>query len=206
MNIALANELAKVGYELGINVLDVIKIANMHPRVNLHTPGPGVGGHCIAVDPHFIHAKAPNTAQLIKKARDINNSMPEFVADHVERLLEFDITKKIAALGATYKGNVDDLRESPALDVIEILQGRGYHVAVHDPHVTRDDFVGIEEALTGSSLALVLVDHNQFKNLDMEVFTQCMDFPVIFDTKGIVKQSNGVQIVNYGNLSKSITV
>ncbi len=200
VNIALANELAKIGFELGINALDVIKIANMHPRVNLHTPGPGVGGHCLAVDPYFIYAKAPETAHLIKHARDINNSMPHYVADQSERLLGLDKDKKITALGATYKGNVDDVRESPALEIIELLQERGYTVAVHDPYVDREDFVGFEEALTGSSLALVLVDHDQFKTLDMELVAQLMNEPVLFDTKGIVSSHKQVQVLNYNNL------
>ncbi len=200
VNIALANELTKIGYELDIDVLDVIKIANMHPRVSLHAPGPGVGGHCLAVDPYFIYAKAPKTAELIKKARDINGSMPEFVASHAERLLGYDKTKKITALGATYKGNVDDLRESPALEIIEILQGKGYQVAIHDPYVTRDDFVGFKEALAGSSLTLVLVDHSQFKKLDMDTVKVQMLTPVVFDTKGIVPPSQDVSVFHYGNL------
>ena len=110
VNIALANELTKVCNELNINVLDVIWMANKHPRVNIHTPGPGVGGHCLAVDPYFIYSKTPETAKLIKLARDINVSMPEYVVDKVEKLINNNKCVKIAAFGVTYKPNVDDIR------------------------------------------------------------------------------------------------
>ena len=87
VNIALANELTKICAEIGVNALDVIKMANKHPRVNLHSPGPGVGGHCLAIDPYFIYAKAPETAKIIKLARDTNNSMPEFVCKYVRKII-----------------------------------------------------------------------------------------------------------------------
>src|SRR5699024_9944440 len=116
VNIALANELAKVSNELGINALEVIEMANKHPRVNLHTPGPGVGGHCLAVDPYFIIAKAPETAKIINLSRQINNSMPEYVVETAEKLIAKNNGKKITVFGLTYKGNVDDIRESPAME------------------------------------------------------------------------------------------
>ncbi|WP_407378839.1 nucleotide sugar dehydrogenase, partial [Methanobrevibacter sp.] len=99
VNIALANELAKICAEIGVNALDVIKMANKHPRVNLHSPGPGVGGHCLAIDPYFIYAKAPDTAKIIKLARDTNNSMPEFVCDYTRKIIK---KGKIAILGVSY--------------------------------------------------------------------------------------------------------
>ena len=111
VNIALANELAKICAEIGVNTLDVIKMANKHPRVNLHSPGPGVGGHCLAIDPYFIYAKAPETAKIIKLARDTNNSMPEFVCEYTKKIIPFG---KIAIFGVSYKGNTGDDRESPA--------------------------------------------------------------------------------------------
>src|SRR5690625_3591962 len=139
VNIALANELAKVSNELGINALDVIEMANKHPRVNLHTPGPGVGGHCLAVDPYFIIAKAPETAKLINLSREINNSMPEYVVKTTEKLLAKNNGKKITVFGLTYKGNVDDIRESPAMEIYEILKTKpAYEVVAYDPHVKLD--------------------------------------------------------------------
>ena len=172
VNIALANELAKVANELEINALDVIEMANKHPRVNLHTPGPGVGGHCLAVDPYFIISKAPEQSKLISLARDINNSMPEYVVDTTEKLLAKNNGKKITIFGLTYKGNVDDIRESPAMDIYEILKTKEqYEVVAYDPHVLLD-FVekDIEKAVTGSDLILVLADHNEFKQLTSDVF------------------------------------
>ena len=124
VNIALANELAKICDELDINCLDVIQMANKHPRVNLHQPGPGVGGHCLAIDPYFICAKVPETAKMIRLARDTNKSMPEYVVDKVKMLLGEVKQPKVAAFGMAYKGNVDDIRESPAIEIINLLKTR----------------------------------------------------------------------------------
>lgn len=202
VNIALANELAKVANELEINALDVIEMANKHPRVNLHTPGPGVGGHCLAVDPYFIISKAPEQSKLISLARDINNSMPEYVVDTTEKLLAKNNGKKITIFGLTYKGNVDDIRESPAMDIYEILKTKEqYEVVAYDPHVLLD-FVekDIEKAVTGSDLILVLADHNEFKQLTSDVFEK-MNTPQVFDTKNVVKEvSTALTYINYGNL------
>ena len=136
VNIALANELTKVCFELDINVLDVISMANKHPRVNIHQPGPGVGGHCLAVDPYFVVAKAPEYARIIKLARDTNVSMPYYIVNSVRMMLEGIRKPKVAVFGLAYKGNVDDIRESPAIDVVNILMGMdNVDVALHDPHV-----------------------------------------------------------------------
>lgn len=202
VNIALANELAKICYELDINCLDVIALANKHPRVNLHQPGPGVGGHCLAIDPYFIFAKAPETAKIIKLSRDTNCSMPEFVAEHAERLVAGIDNPKIAAFGVTYKGNVDDMRESPAMDIINILKGRGYQVAIFDPHVKNDEFVSCMEACEGADIVLILTDHNEYKALDHKAMASVMRTPVLFDTKNIVatQENSGLKVINYGNL------
>lgn len=204
VNIALANELTKVCNELDINVLDVIEMANKHPRVNLHTPGPGVGGHCLAVDPYFIVAKAPDKAQLINLARSINTSMPQYVVDQINSLME-DIQGKIVTLfGLTYKGNVDDIRESPAIEVLELLKEQGkYEVRAYDPHVKNDMIMeDITEALNKSDLIVVLTDHNEFKELNVNDLDS-MNHKYIFDTKNIVNiTSKNVQYINFGNLSK----
>jgi UDP-N-acetyl-D-mannosaminuronic acid dehydrogenase len=201
VNIALANELAKVSNELEINALDVIEMANKHPRVNLHTPGPGVGGHCLAVDPYFIVAKAPESAKLINLARQINSSMPEYVVDHVEKLLKKVSGKKVTVFGLTYKGNVDDIRESPAMDIYHILKQRGLDVVAYDPHVklafVEQDFT---ESIKDSDLVLVLSDHNEFKDMSTSDF-KAMRTQQIFDTKNGVKHVPvGVAYMNYGNL------
>ncbi|WP_340391941.1 nucleotide sugar dehydrogenase [Macrococcoides caseolyticum] len=199
-NIALANELAKICFELDINALEVIEMANKHPRVNLHFPGPGVGGHCLAVDPYFIIAKSPENSPLIQNSRSINNSMPEFVVDKVRTIVEKTDAKKISVLGLTYKGNVDDIRESPAMDIYQMLQKEfNIDIVAHDPHVKKS-FVeeDIDKAVKGSSLILVLSDHNEFKNLDN--IAELMNHNIIIDTKNIVSTHSNYQYFNMGNL------
>ena len=197
VNIALANELTKICVSLDINVLDVIKMANKHPRVNIHMPGPGVGGHCLAVDPYFIYSKAPDKAKLIKLARDINCSMPDFVVDNVNKILKSDSSKVITALGVTYKPNVDDVRESPALKIIKKLENIGYCVKVCDPHV--NGCLLFEQAIKDSDLILVLVAHDEFKNIDKLLCQKEARIPIIFDTTGLIKSKEN-KVINYGNL------
>ncbi|RXK17232.1 nucleotide sugar dehydrogenase [Macrococcus sp. DPC7161] len=199
-NIALANELAKICYELEINTLDVIQMANKHPRVNLHLPGPGVGGHCLAVDPYFIIAKDPVNSQLISKAREINNSMPEYVVNLSKKIIEKTNANKISVFGLTYKGNVDDIRESPAMDIYQMLQRElDIEVVAYDPHVKKS-FVeqNVKNAVKGSSLILVLSDHNEFKNLN--ALNGEMKDAIILDTKNIVSSHEGFKYYNFGNL------
>lgn len=204
VNIALANELAKICYKLDINCLDVISMANKHPRVNIHQPGPGVGGHCLAIDPYFICAKAPEEAKIIRLGRDTNRSMPEFVVEKTEMLISGIKNPKIAAFGVTYKGNVDDVRESPSMEIIEMLKMRGYNVAIYDPHVANPEYVGLEAAVEGADIALILTDHNEYKNMDLAMIADKMNTPVMFDTRNIVKnaEGTGLTVINYGNLYK----
>ena len=198
VNIALANELAKICAEIGVNALDVIEMANKHPRVNLHSPGPGVGGHCLAIDPYFIYAKAPETAKIIKLARDTNNSMPSFVCENVKKIIS---KGKIAILGVSYKGNTDDDRESPAYEIISKLTKENYEIAIHDPHVKNNNFVSLDEALKNANLILVLCDHDEFKKLDYNLIKKNMEKAIIFDTKNIVKNvPKEIKLYNYGNL------
>ena len=197
VNIALANELAKICAEIGVNALDVIEMANKHPRVNLHSPGPGVGGHCLAIDPYFIYAKAPETAKIIKLARDTNNSMPDFVCEYVNKIIS---EGKIAVFGVSYKGNTGDDRESPAYEIIAKLSTK-YEIAIHDPHIENPNFVSFEEAVKDASLILVLCDHDEFKDMDYDYINKSMAKSVIFDTKNIIKEvPSEIKLFNYGNL------
>ena len=197
VNIALANELAKICAEIGVNALDVIEMANKHPRVNLHSPGPGVGGHCLAIDPYFIYAKAPETAKIIKLARDTNNSMPDFVCEYVNKIIS---EGKIAVFGVSYKGNTGDDRESPAYEIIAKLSTR-YEIAIHDPHIENPNFVSFEEAVKDANLILVLCDHDEFKDMDYDYINKSMAKSVIFDTKNIIKEvPSEIKLFNYGNL------
>ncbi|MCY7777345.1 nucleotide sugar dehydrogenase [Bacillus haynesii] len=206
VNIALANELAKVCNELDIDALEVIKMANKHPRVNLHTPGPGVGGHCLAVDPYFIIAKAPESAKLIDISRSINTSMPYYIVENVNKLMEKSNGKVISIFGLTYKGNVDDIRESPAIEILNILkQQKKYEVRAYDPHVDKDFvYKNIEDVAENSDLILILSDHDEFKELDWNSLSG-MSTKQLLDTKNIVKnRSSEFEYINLGNLYNAI--
>lgn len=204
VNIALANELAMICNRLDINVHEVIEMANKHPRVNLHTPGPGVGGHCLAVDPYFIIAEAPEQSPLIQLSRAINVSMPEYVVSITKDMLSKLNGNKVTVFGLTYKGDVDDIRESPAFDIYELLRKEeGLEVNTYDPHV-KMDFVekDMKTAVKDSSLVLVLSDHSEFKILTDNDFETMKD-KVIFDTKNVVPNNfEEVQYFNYGNIQK----
>jgi UDP-N-acetyl-D-mannosaminuronic acid dehydrogenase len=206
VNIALANELVKISEKLDINALEVIQLANHHPRVNLHQPGPGVGGHCLAVDPYFIIEKAPEQSVLISEARKINNSMPEFVVNQVKNLLP-DNSSKIAVFGLTYKGNIDDVRESPAMDVLSLLQLHGYKLGIYDPHVQQGQvnflLSTFDEAIQDAECILVLTDHNEFKRLDEAAILSKMKKPVVFDTKNCVNvKDSDITYYSFGSLGK----
>ncbi|MSD83868.1 nucleotide sugar dehydrogenase [Lactobacillus curvatus] len=203
VNIALANELVKVGYELDIDSLEVIEMANKHPRVNIHQPGPGVGGHCLAVDPYFIIAEAPEQTPLIQQARAINTSMPNFVVDKINNIMSKNNGKKVTILGVAYKGNVDDIRESPALKIIDQLkQENNYEVSVFDPHVKQDWIEdNLDHAVENSDLLVVLTDHNEFKMIDSDAL-KTMKHRWILDTKNIIQPDTDMTLLNLGNISK----
>ncbi|MCE2378646.1 nucleotide sugar dehydrogenase [Staphylococcus haemolyticus] len=204
LNIALANEITKISNNLDVNVLDVIEMANKHPRVNIHSPGPGVGGHCLAVDPYFIIAKDPERSPLIQTGRKVNRSMPEYVVENVKRILSDVEDAKVSVFGLTYKGDVDDIRESPAFDIYKLLQEESLEVTAYDPHVELD-FVekDIKKATENASLVLILSDHSEFKLFKDSDFAN-MKNKIIFDTKNVVKSSfDEVSYFNYGNLYKT---
>lgn len=206
VNIALVNELVKICNKLRINVFEVIKLANKHPRVNLHLPGPGVGGHCLAVDPYFIIQKTPYLARIISLAREINSNMPYYIVTQVKQLTK-DINKpKIAVFGIAYKGNVDDIRESPALKIIELLKNEGFIVTIYDPYVKTDIIATstINQSIENADMILLLADHNKFKNINYVKLAKKMRTPIIFDTKNIIKKIDSnfkkIKIINLGNL------
>lgn len=206
INIAFANELAKICNKLEINVLEVIRMANKHPRVNILQPGPGVGGHCLAVDPYFIVEKAPELAKMISLSREINCDMPHYVVSKVNELLKNIRGPRIAVLGITYKGNVSDVRESPALEIIELLKNKGYNVAIHDSHVNSNDYKleSLDEAVQDADLLLILADHSEYKTLDYKLICSKMRTPIIFDTKNCVDEEvgriSGITLYNLGNV------
>lgn len=183
VNIALANELVQIGEKLNIDALEVIELANQHPRVNIHQPGPGVGGHCLAVDPYFVVASAPEETKLIQVARQINKQMPGFIVQKVQDIMEKNKGKTITVLGLAYKGNIGDVRESPAIKIVnQLRESTDYDIRTYDPHVKQADTKNLEEAFDKSDLALILCDHNEFKEFPHEVLN-LMNQQVLFDTK-----------------------
>ncbi len=203
VNIALANELVKVGTELNIDALQVIAMANKHPRVNIHSPGPGVGGHCLAVDPYFVAAASPTNTPLIQTARAINESMPLYICNEVEKLMMDAPNKRITILGITYKGNIDDTRVSPAIKIITNLRVKGFDLAIHDQHVSefKDNISLMSDATRESSLVLILTDHSEYK--DIRNKTGNMRRQLILDTKSIVESySDAATYLSLGELNK----
>ncbi len=189
VNIALANELAKVCELVGSNVWDVVRLANEHPRVQLHQPGPGVGGHCIAVDPWFLVEAAPHDTPLIRNAREVNDAQPARVIAKIAALLESRGPGPILFLGVTYKANVDDMRESPCLEIIRHFAESGAEILVFDPHVEQYDYP-LEESLKGAikkaRYVVYLVDHDEFKFMDPELLAG----KVIFDTRHLIVEKS----------------
>jgi UDP-N-acetyl-D-mannosaminuronic acid dehydrogenase len=171
VNIALANEFAKLAEDAGVDVHEVIGLANRHPRVDVLDPGPGVGGHCITVDPWFL-TETTGSARLVPLARDVNDSMPDHVLRLVRRAIGDTPGPEVAVLGVAYKGNVGDTRETPARRFIRRARNDGYGVRVHDPHTERfdEELMGLEAALDGADCAVVLTDHDEYARLDPEAF------------------------------------
>jgi UDP-N-acetyl-D-mannosaminuronic acid dehydrogenase len=190
VNIAFANELSLVSDKLGIDVWDVITLANRHPRVNILTPGPGVGGHCIAVDPWFIVHSAPELTPLIRTARNVNDGKTDHVIARASALIEAE-AGKVALLGLAFKANVDDFRESPAMKIAEVLAAKfGDRIAIVEPHVaalpkvladTGAALIDIDSALAECETMIVLVDHDIFKSVPAEERAG----KIVYDTRGI---------------------
>ncbi len=171
VNIAFANELANVCARLGLDVWEVIRLANRHPRVQILRPGPGVGGHCIAVDPWFIAAAAPQDTPLIQAARQVNDQRPERVLGQVRNLAARLRRPKVACLGLAYKPDIDDLRESPALHIAQALAADPeLDLLLVEPHLQRSPIAGaplisLGEALAAADILVILVAHRQFRHL-----------------------------------------
>lgn len=186
VNIALANELSILCEKMGINAWEVIELSNKHPRVNLHRPGPGVGGHCIAVDPWFIVEKHPEAAKIIRLGRLTNDGMPRHVLERAADILApVSGPKKVAVLGVTYKPNVDDMRESPIVELIELMEEAGMEVRAADTHVRSYPgiFRDVYRAAEGCHLVVLGVDHGEFGKLDFKRLAKCMAAPNALDTR-----------------------
>lgn len=198
VNIAFANELSLICDKQGINVWELIRLANRHPRVNILLPGPGVGGHCIAVDPWFIVAQNPEEARLIRAAREVNDGKPHWVVEKTKLAVAECLTAtgkraqdvKVACLGLAFKPDIDDLRESPAMEITQLIADwhAGPVLAV-EPNVHelprklhgKVELVSTEQVLSEADILVLLVDHKQFKAISPVQITQ--DWVV--DTKGV---------------------
>ncbi len=185
VNIALANELSTICDELEINVWELIALANRHPRVDMLNPGPGVGGHCISVDPWFIVSSSPERANLIRTARQVNDSKPKYVAERILRAATEGGTNQVVCFGATFKPNIDDLRESPAVEVIQHLYEADLQISLVEPHINKLPpalegrcTLANEEELRNSlgELNVILVAHNEFKAVLEERSHEILDF------------------------------
>jgi len=190
INIAAANEFARLADQFHVDIWEAIALATRHPRVKILNPGPGVGGLCISVDPWFLVEAAPDTAHLIRTARTVNDSQPDYVLEFIEKKTGGVADKRITVLGLAYKPDVDDLRESPAVEIARLLIETGAKVTLYEPFTTDFYLEGaksadnLNEALAGTDVLLLLVGHTQFKEMD---------------PREICKQTNAVVVVDAVN-------
>ena len=191
VNIAFANELSLVADKMGVDVWEVIRLANRHPRVNILSPGPGVGGHCIAVDPWFLVAQAPEATPLIRTARTVNDGKCDYTIAKAEQLIEANPAVPVACLGLAFKANIDDFRESPALKVAAALAERfGERVRIVEPYAqalpaafdgTGARLIDLDDAIETCPVMIVLVDHELFRSVPLDERAG----KAVYDTRGI---------------------
>lgn len=209
INIAIANEFARLADRFGVDVWEAISLANRHPRVKILRPGPGVGGHCISVDPWFFVEAAPDLSRLIYTARQVNDGQPHFVIDLVRRALGDLPGRRIAVLGLAFKEDVDDLRESPAVDIARLLAVEyGAQVRAYEPFKPGEPFEGfdsvptLDTALDQAELVLLLVGHTQFRKIDPAAFAFQTPARLVVDTRGVLDprawQAAGFSLLRLG--------
>ncbi len=190
INIAFANELAKMCNREGMDVYELIRIANKHPRVNILQPGPGVGGHCISVDPWFLVGDYPDIVNVVLGAREVNDGMPQYVFDKIHTIMRENNIKdysKVGLYGLTYKENVDDMRESPTLQLLNIFEKYNIdNIKVYDPFIQEKKYsnqvLKIEDFLNGTELIVVLVSHTEIKEN-----SHLLEDKIVYDTRNIIR-------------------
>jgi UDP-N-acetyl-D-mannosaminuronic acid dehydrogenase len=207
VNIAIANEFSRLAERFGVDVWEAISIANLHPRVKILNPGPGVGGHCISVDPWFFVETAPDLANLIYTSRMVNDAQPHYALDLVRNAIGSLKGKKIAALGLAFKPDVDDLRESPAAEVVHLLQKEGAIVKAFEPF-RPEGLPGIhcvptlDEAVADADCVVLLVNHRQFVALDPQTLAAKTSARVLVDMRNAWKpaewQAAGFKLFRLG--------
>ncbi|MGZ3498944.1 MAG: nucleotide sugar dehydrogenase [Vulcanimicrobiaceae bacterium] len=190
VNLAFANELALLSEGLGVDAWEVIQLANQHPRVNVLRPGPGVGGHCIPVDPHFLSNANPFLTELIQTARRVNERMPHVVVRLVDEILGPSRTgANIALLGAAYKADVDDTRESPTDAILRLLQERRYSVTVYDPLARQFEHElspTIEDCARDADAIVLVTDHRLFREIDPRTVAPIVRRKLLIDTRNFL--------------------
>lgn len=190
INIAFANELAKMCHKEGMDIYELIRIGNKHPRVNILQPGPGVGGHCISVDPWFLVGDYPDIVNVVLGAREVNDSMPQYVFDRIHEIMreqEIKDFSKVGLYGLTYKENVDDMRESPTEQLLHIMNKYNINdIKVYDPWIKEDlmknQYHDIDSFLEGTELIVVLVGHDEIKEKQ-----ELLSEKIVYDTRNIIK-------------------
>ena len=195
INIAFANELAKMCDKEGMDVYELIKIANKHPRVNILQPGPGVGGHCISVDPWFLVGDYPDIVNVVLGAREVNDGMPQYVFDKIHRIMKensINDYSKVGLYGLTYKENVDDTRESPTLQLLDIFNKYNIDtVKIYDPFIKEKKFenqvMNVDDFLFDTELIVVLVSHDEIKN-NIELLKE----KIVYDTRNIINMGKKI--------------
>jgi UDP-N-acetyl-D-mannosaminuronic acid dehydrogenase len=230
VNIAIANEFSRLAEKFGVDVWEAIRLANLHPRINILNPGPGVGGHCISVDPWFFVETAPELTPLIYNARKVNDDQPHFVVEKVKLAFKYAQTavpdgenaaesplknKRVAALGLAYKPDVDDLRESPAMEVVHLLQEEGALVKAWEPFKPNAGLDGIEmtlnleDAIKGTDALLLLVKHTEFTQFDPKDIAVKTSARIVVDTvngwNAEIWQEAGFQYHRLGDGKSHIT-
>jgi len=204
VNIGLANEFAIISENLGADVWDVIELANKHPRVNIHQPGPGVGGYCIPVAPWMLSANLEEDAPTIHQARKINAEQPARAFRRVLELLKGIESPKVAILGAAYKGGVGDARATPTVEIADLLSSAGVDISIHDPLTVSFQYplVSLENAIKDADLALILAAHSEYESLDPTETAKLMKATVIVDTRNVLPVSKweqaGFKLVRLG--------
>ncbi|WP_144937399.1 nucleotide sugar dehydrogenase [Paenibacillus sp. 32O-W] len=192
VNIAFANEVARIAEKINVDIWEAIKIANSHPRVNILQPGPGVGGHCIAVDPYFLIQIAPKEAKVIAAARDTNNNTSNYIVELIKKSIEHIENPLISIFGLTYKAGVADIRESPAIKIVNSLLDQKYRLSIYDPLVNVYDKIQkptVEEAANESDCLVFITDHAEFKRLDFSKIKERVRTKIIVDTRNVIKEN-----------------
>lgn len=195
VNIAFANEIARISAKLKIKSSEVIDLANKHPRVNILKPGPGVGGHCISVDPWFIIKKYPNLSTVTKSARLLNHEQPRFIYEQTKKIFKGVKHPKVAIFGLAYKGNIGDFRESPSLQLIEFCKKDKIKYSVYDPYVKESDIelMSLGSAVNGANLLILMTDHSDFKFLSPKEIGQLMKTKIVFDTRAVLNKNEWIE-------------